>query len=250
MRTEYSETRRLFSAMAADLRRLPVSGLAAIVIAGALAVVHTAIPDSAGVIHACYTKSGGSLRVIDSSVTSCGQNETALTWNNVGPRGPQGLPGSQGPQGPAGPQGPEGATGPAGPQGPAGPEGAQGPAGPSGDGGHAYFTFVESIGGLESPGRDILHLNVPAGSYVINASIGAENVINSDEVITCHLSSGDHNGAALTTVGDHAFFETFPLQDVLVTNSPATIAVHCLSFGVNVSRANLTAVKVADVTIQ
>jgi len=213
-------------------------------------IAFATIPDGSGVIHACYSKSGGSLRVIDSSVTSCGQNETALTWNNAGPRGPQGVPGPQGPVGPAGPQGPEGATGPAGPQGPAGPEGAQGPAGPSGEGGHAYFTFVENIGGLDSPGRDILHLDVPAGSYAINASIGAQNVVDSDEVMTCSLSTGDENSVALTTVADHAFGDTIPLQDVLVTNSPATITVHCRSFGVNVNRANLTAVKVADVTIQ
>jgi len=83
-------------------------------------IAFATIPDGSGVIHACYSKSGGSLRVIDSSVTSCGQNETALTWNNAGPRGPQGVPGPQGPVGPAGPQGPEGATGPAGPQGPRG----------------------------------------------------------------------------------------------------------------------------------
>src|SRR5215470_1167180 len=119
------------------------------------------------------------------------------------------------------------------PAGAAGPEGAQGPAGPSGEGGHAYFTFVETIGGLEFPGRDILHLDVPAGSYVINASIGARNVVDSDEIMTCSLSTGDENGVALTTVGDHAFADTIPLQDVLVTNSPATITVHCRSFGVN-----------------
>jgi hypothetical protein len=213
MRTKCSEAGRLSSAIASNWRRLIVSGS---VIAGALAIVHATIPDSAGVIHACYSKSGGSLRVIDRSVTSCGQNETELTWNNVGPRGPQGLPGPQGPQGPAGPQGPEGPTGPAGPQGPAGPEGPQGPAGPSGEGGHAYFTFVENIGGLEFPGRDILHVDVPAGSYVINASIGAQNVIDREEIITCRLSTGDHNGAALTTVGDHAFSETPPPQNLWV----------------------------------
>jgi hypothetical protein len=229
---------------ACSLMALAVAG----VVAGGIAFA--TIPDGSGVIHACYTKSGGSLRVIDSSVTSCGQNETALTWNNVGPRGPQGLPGPQGPVGPAGPQGPEGATGPAAPQGPAGPEGAQGPAGPSGDGGHAYFTFVENIGGLDFPGRDILHLDVPAGSYVINASIGARNVVDTAEIMTCSLSTGDANSVALTTVGDDAFGDTIPLQDVLVTNSPATITVHCRSFGVNVDRADLTAVKVADVTIQ
>jgi hypothetical protein len=48
--------------------------------------------------------------------------ETAITWNQAGPQGPQG---GQGAQGPAGPQGPAGQQGPAGPQGPAGISGYQ-----------------------------------------------------------------------------------------------------------------------------
>jgi hypothetical protein len=41
-----------------------------------------------GTIHACYSKSGGALRVIDSSVTNCKSGETSLTWNQSGPTGP------------------------------------------------------------------------------------------------------------------------------------------------------------------
>ena len=66
------------------------------------------IPDSGGVIHGCYKKSGGAVRVIDSSVTSCVSNETALDWNIRGPAGPQGAIGPEGPQGAEGPQGPAG----------------------------------------------------------------------------------------------------------------------------------------------
>jgi hypothetical protein len=226
----------------------PIALAVATVVAGGIAFA--TIPDNSGVIHACFTRSGGALRVIDDSVTSCNQNETALTWNNVGPRGPQGLPGLQGAVGPAGPQGPQGPTGPAGPQGPTGPQGIQGPAGSPGEGGHAYFTFVLGIGGLENDGRDILHLDVPAGSYVINASIGAFNGVNSDQRVVCKLSTGDQNGADLAQILDAAAYETFPLQDVLVTSAPATITLHCQGFGVIAQRANLTAVQVADVAVQ
>ena len=68
-------------------------------------VAYATIPDASGVIHACYSKSGGSLRVIDASVTTCKSGETSLSWSV------QGIPGPQGPQGPAGPQGPQGEPG-------------------------------------------------------------------------------------------------------------------------------------------
>lgn len=66
--------------------------LAAALMAGSVA--YATIPSGDGVIHGCYTKSGGSLRVIDSSVTNCKSSETALSWNQAGvpgPPGPQGL---------------------------------------------------------------------------------------------------------------------------------------------------------------
>jgi hypothetical protein len=34
-------------------------------------VAYATIPDGQGVIHACYAKSGGALRVIDASVANC-----------------------------------------------------------------------------------------------------------------------------------------------------------------------------------
>ncbi len=63
------------------------------------AVALATIPDSGGVIHACYKKSGGALRVIDDSVTNCAGSETSLNWNvagQQGPQGPQGQPGVSG----------------------------------------------------------------------------------------------------------------------------------------------------------
>jgi hypothetical protein len=71
----------------------------------------------------------GQLRLIDPATDSCRRNETAISWNQTGPQGPEG---PQGPTGPAGPQGPAGPAGPAGPQGPEGPAGPAGPAGPPG----------------------------------------------------------------------------------------------------------------------
>jgi hypothetical protein len=53
------------------------------VAAGGVAMAST--PDSAGVIHACYTRNGGSLRVSDSG--ACTNREIAVSWNAVGPAG-------------------------------------------------------------------------------------------------------------------------------------------------------------------
>src|SRR6476469_7158536 len=82
---------------------------------------YATIPDSSGAIHGCYARSGGSLRVIDATVTNSKAGETSLDWNvqgQQGPQGPQGADGHAGPSGPQGPQGPIGSQGPAGPQGP------------------------------------------------------------------------------------------------------------------------------------
>jgi hypothetical protein len=67
----------------------PLLGALGVAVAGA------AIPDEAGVVHACYAK-GGALRVIDASAGSCGSKETPLDWNVQGPPGPAGPPGPKG----------------------------------------------------------------------------------------------------------------------------------------------------------
>jgi hypothetical protein len=97
-------------------------------IAGSVALA--TIPSSSGVISACYSRSGGALRVIDSTVTNCKSGETSLDWNR---QGLQGAPGPVGPAGPAGPAGAKGDTGATGPAGPAGPVGPQGDPGAKGD---------------------------------------------------------------------------------------------------------------------
>jgi len=69
-------------------------GLVALLVCAGAALA--AIP-SDGVVHTCFKKSGGSLRVIDAAVTQCGKDETALDWNQAGPQGPQGEKGDSGP---------------------------------------------------------------------------------------------------------------------------------------------------------
>lgn len=85
------------------LKRLPTPSPASVlalvaVVLSATGLAVAAIPDSKGVIHACYAKSGGALRVV--SGKKCEAGEKKLAWNKQGPRGIRGLRGLRGPAGP------------------------------------------------------------------------------------------------------------------------------------------------------
>src|SRR4051794_25886772 len=87
-----------------------VVAVAGVVAAGVGAgVAVSAIPSADGTIGACYRKSSGALRVVNtgpSGTPSCGTTERPLTWSQ---RGPAGLDGERGPAGPQGDRGPAGA---------------------------------------------------------------------------------------------------------------------------------------------
>jgi hypothetical protein len=68
-----------------------------IVIAFGAGIAYATIPDDAGVIHGCYLKATGNLRVIDSERQSCRPIEVAIDWNQSGPPGDPGQPGERGP---------------------------------------------------------------------------------------------------------------------------------------------------------
>ena len=102
-----------------------VGAVVGVVVVGGAA--YAAIPDSNGVIHGCYQKNNGQLKLIDPSTgDTCNPSEIPISWSQTGPQGPAG------PAGPAGPKGDIGPQGPAGPAGPKGDPGATGPAGPAG----------------------------------------------------------------------------------------------------------------------
>lgn len=95
-------------------KRTLVIGAAAMIAVPLAAAADAATPDSA-IINGCYLKATGSLRVIDPSAGGwrgqCLAAETPISWNQVGPQGPQG---EQGVPGPQGEQGIQGVPGPAG----------------------------------------------------------------------------------------------------------------------------------------
>ena len=62
-----------------------VVALVALVVAAG-GVTYAAIPDSSGVIHGCYSKAQGAVRVIDTESNppgKCKSNETALSWQGT-----------------------------------------------------------------------------------------------------------------------------------------------------------------------
>lgn len=73
-------------------------GLVGVLLVGAACagVAWASIPGPDHVIHGCFLRSGGTLRVIDASVTSCRKTEIAIDWNQSGPQGPPGPAGAPG----------------------------------------------------------------------------------------------------------------------------------------------------------
>jgi hypothetical protein len=147
--------------------RMLVAGGALAAMALGAGVAYATIP-SDNVIDACYKSSGGSLRVIDSTVTTCAKNETSLAWNVQGPPGEKGETGDTGPQGPEGPAGSAGPVGPAGPQGEKGDTGPQGPVGPAGSAARLTYDPEHTFVGPNF--EKILSTMVPGGTYAFIAT--------------------------------------------------------------------------------
>jgi Collagen triple helix repeat (20 copies) len=212
-------------------QRIRLALLAAALVFGGLAATALAqIPDSDGVIHACYHTANGGLRIVTDG-TECTGSEQELTWFQTGapgsigatgpdgpqgPIGPQGLAGADGadgadgaagPAGPAGPQGPagadgaDGADGAAGPAGPAGPMGPAGPQGPAG----ASDAFVTSVNGkvvVTTTRTTVAHLDLMAGSYVVYAKLQLSQAATTLPTrVSCSLWVGGVRDRGLVRLG-------------------------------------------------
>ena len=103
-----------------SLRPTPAMAVASIALFLAVGGVAAAsIPGHGGVVHVCYQKSGGGLRIVDTAkrgaAGKCGKREHAISWTRQGVGGIQGLKGLQGSQGLQGAQGIQGSVGATGP---------------------------------------------------------------------------------------------------------------------------------------
>jgi len=77
---------------------LIISLMALVLATGGFAAA--AIPDSSGVVHGCYKKKKGTLRLVSGS--KCKKSEKSISWNQKGANGANGAAGAKGDKGDAG----------------------------------------------------------------------------------------------------------------------------------------------------
>jgi hypothetical protein len=170
-------------------------GLIVVIVAVvAASAAFATIPDAGGVIHGCFTKSGGTLRVIDATVTNCKATEMSLNWNQSG------QPGLPGPQGPKGDTGAKGDTGP------------QGPKGDTGSG------VLKTIGGLVSD----------AGVLQVGSGVTASKAGPGDYVLT--FPDGTWQSFPVIQVTPFGLPGFFPVAEIgsVVANAAGGAVAHIL----------------------
>jgi len=136
-------------------------------------------------IHSCVAN--GNVRITAANET-CKDKETALDWAQQGVPGPQGPAGPQGATGAQGLQGPQGVQGPTGATGPEGATGAQGPVGPGGA--PTLYLATQAIIKADGSSRSFVPLNLPAGTYFVQAKL----TISSAAYGGCYLVSESSSG--------------------------------------------------------
>jgi hypothetical protein len=229
-----------------------VAGAAATLAIVATSTAVAAIPDSGSVIHSCYKKSGGAVRVIDTASTSCDSNETPLGWNQQGPQGPQGAPGPKGDKGDKGAQGDPGPAGPTGPQGEKGDKGDSGPPGPA----SLPYLYMSRVAGVDLPGGfqwvKVATRWVPAGTYAVSATGRASG--NPDHInnLLCELRK---SGAVLTQTGiweDGKVWEASIAMNEVASDlaAPFTVDLYCRSdYNAQMDDVRLIASQILGATI-
>jgi hypothetical protein len=220
--------------------RLPMIPIAltAVALLGGVAVGQ--VPSSGELIEGCFEKRTGALRVV-ADASACRRNEQPLTWSR---QGRDGLLGATGPRGPAGPMGPAG------------------PAGDAGGAGKAFYTRALDTLVVPTTWASLLHLELPAGSYVVNATVLASNPGSYRVPVLCAGTAGPlvYSGSQVepeqpTTEG-RASLVTIPVTFTAVLGSPGRVDLVCVSNnGVTsgavavASHRQMTAIRVAGLTV-
>ncbi len=245
---------------------MPASAVAGALAGAALTalvgVAALTIPDANGVVHGCAARTSGALRVIDNATQNCTSSELAINWNQAGRPGlvwrgtwqpstsynrtdavtrngssyvslvqgnKQPPPGNnwqvlagKGATGPQGPAGPTGADGAAGAQGPAGP---QGPAGLPGTATVYTDAVQKPVYGYDY--NNIAVVSVPAGSYLVNATVVVHNLTPPDD-LTCQVDGGS---AADMTDNRVDMTDGIPVSWIIgvTVSAPSVLAVQCVA---------------------
>lgn len=181
--------------------RLIRPAVVALTIVGALLVAggiaYATIPDEGGVIHACYQKNQGALRVIDTDKAQpCSSSETPLTWNQTGE------PGQQGPPGPTGPSDVWSVDG--------------------------YNAGFKSLAPFNTWVVLATTSTLPVGSYSVQAEAEAESITSTLTDYACDLVDSSTNVYQDTRVTSPDWV-TIPVQAVVTLTSPDTISLQCFA---------------------
>jgi len=224
-----------------------------VVVTCSASLAWAAVPDSeTGAFTGCVDNRSKVLRVIDGEAGEiCKKTETAISWSQVGPAGPDG---ALGPVGPAGPQGFQGASGVPGPQGAMGergltglqgdrgftgftgsqgPDGLPGATGPQGPQGPAGFTRVLASEGPSQQLTDfawtpLAQLTIPAGVSVLQADVGITNIGDAKHNVACRLfPHGTSATVALDSGTGHADVQTLSFTRVIHVTSPTVVDFQC-----------------------
>jgi len=229
---------------------MAIAAAVAAVAAGSAAFA--AIPDSNGVIHACYDKQSGQVRIYDSQTNlpkGCGPKETALSWNQ---QGAQGIPG---PQGPKGDKGDPGEPGPPGPKGDKGDPGDPGPQGPQGEPGPS-LGYVTSTGAsytdISYSGpfvyTNVASLDLPPGNWIVSAKVRISHASGGPITAGCVLDFGGSQivDVSSMSLNDQVGIEggTIPLTIPLSMNISGVVNLECGGLDSLASYAVISAVKV------
>jgi hypothetical protein len=185
------------------MRKLIRPAVVALAITAALAVAggiaYATIPDAGGVIHGCYQKNQGALRVIDTDKgQTCSSSESPLTWSQTGPPG---QPGQQGPPGPTGPSDVWSVNG--------------------------YGAGLKALP-FQTPVNLATTSTLPAGSYFVQGETEADNVGSFDTNYFCDLVDSSNTTYQETRVsGSGPDWVTIPVQAVITLATPDTISLQC-----------------------
>jgi Collagen triple helix repeat (20 copies) len=244
-------------------RGLRIAFFSVVLVTGTLAatVAFAQIPDSNGVIHACYHTGNGGIRVVDDP-SECTSGEAELEWYQTGAAGAQGPAGSQGPMGPAGLDGAQGPQGSPGVDGADGAQGPQGPAGPPGvDGAGAGLASSTTRPVRVRRHATVLErLQLAAGSYVLMAKVSLAQTSWHGTRVMCGLRAGGRADRASVRLAPSASASALTVDLMLsrTLSTPTTARLFCRYYAkpwlrpdrLTARFVQIAAVKLSTLTVQ
>jgi len=196
-------------------KTLAVVGVLAAVFAGTTAFA--AIPDGGGVIHGCYDKASGAMRVTDTATNvpkACTAKEVALNWNQQGPKGDPGVQG------------------------------------PKGDPGSSDGYIRHPLGGVGIlGGTQVASMYVPAGSYMLSAKF-LMGSFTPNQLFTCSFGAGADIDKLTGNVNDTVTNSYFGLTTAHTFDVGGWLVLSCNSTNIVVAQdITLTAIKVGEIHV-